>query len=170
MATLAFRRLPCIIRLSPDKLSKFFPRWFGRFCFIRALRPAGGGFYPKPEGEKMSEKTLVRGEAMTQLENELAARAARGHVPVTMGKLSRELAAIGYRLDRRCDCCCEPRFITGPHAGESFPGISGYVVEIDTRRSACHYTARRDDNFQKLQEWRFSEKLFAIVRGRIFDI
>ena len=87
---------------------------------------------------------------------------------VTIPEIERELAAIGYRLDRTMDCRCIARTLTGVNAGNSYPVIGSCTREVDTGLSFANVNARRDDNFQKLQKLRL-RGMFAIVNGAIFD-
>lgn len=99
------------------------------------------------------------------LESELARRAARGHKPVTMKQMNRQLKAIGYAFDRRLDSISTARRVEG----DTYPVNTLYVIEADTRRSAFHHQARRDKAFERLQEMRWNEELFSVVCGRIVE-
>ena len=105
---------------------------------------------------------------MNSLENELARRAAQGLYPVTVKAMAARLAALGYRFDRTMDCRHVARYMTGPHAGESYPCISTSAREADTGLGFANADARRDDNFRALQDMR--SELFAVTRGAILEI
>jgi hypothetical protein len=59
--------------------------------------------------------------------------------------------------------------MTGPRAGESYPCVTTGVSETDTGLSAFHVHARRDANFDKLQEMRLSGKLFAVSASALLE-
>jgi hypothetical protein len=101
---------------------------------------------------------------------EVERRKRRGYAPKTLRQLNASLGRLGYRLDRSCDCLSVNRYITGENAGESYPAINAYVVESDTGLSFAHVSARRDENYRRLQELRFSGELYAVVRGRVLEI
>lgn len=106
-----------------------------------------------------------------QTKAELERRAARGRYPSTMANIARNLASIGYKLDRLGDCTSTARYVTGDHAGESYTCTTTSIREIDTGVSAWHYQeARRDANFKTLQKWRSNGDLFAVINGSILDI
>jgi hypothetical protein len=107
---------------------------------------------------------------VTELETELAHRAARGLRPVSVVAMGARLATLGYALDRNCDCFSQNLFMTGEREGQSYPAINTGVKERDTGRSAFHFEARRDENFKELQRLRAGEELFAVVKNRILEI
>lgn len=107
---------------------------------------------------------------MSRLDDELDRRRRRGHNPVALHQLTAVLAGIGYRLDRALDCRSDNRYLSGPDMGRSYPAVNACIVEADTGLSFANVMARRDDNFRRLQELRFSGELFAVVRGRIFEL
>ena len=107
---------------------------------------------------------------MNSLEIELAARAALGQRPTTVAHIGAVLGALGYRLDRSMDCKSLARYMQGPRTGQSYPVITTGIKEADTGRSFVHFESRRNDNFKKLQELRFNQELFAVVRGHILEI
>lgn len=108
--------------------------------------------------------------ALAPLECELLRRAEAGYHPVTIKAMNAALKEIGYTLGRTRDCSGTARYMTGDNAGESYPCITTGVKEIDTGMAYCHFQARRDENFDKLQAIRRNEELFAVVKGRIFEI
>lgn len=87
---------------------------------------------------------------------------------LTVKEFSERFAALGYKLDRSMDCRCNARFMTGEHAGESYPCITTSVKEIDTGMSAFHYQARRDSNFKAMQKLR--QEICAITRGALLTV
>lgn len=107
----------------------------------------------------------------TNLQAELDRRAAQGRHPSTLAQITAQLASIGYKMDRSGDCTSITRYISGEHAGESYPCTTTSVREIDSGLSAWHYPdARRDANFKQLQAWRASGDLFAVINGSILEI
>lgn len=107
---------------------------------------------------------------MDDLTRELERRAAIGLRPLTLQGLAARLASIGYKLDRSGDCPHISLYVTGEHAGETYPAISSSIREADTGLSFANVDARRDGNFRTLQEWRSTGELFAVVRGHIFEV
>ena len=107
-----------------------------------------------------------------RLQAELDRRKARGQLPSTVAAITRRLAVLGYKMDRRLDCRSDNRHLTGEHAGQSYPAINAYIREADTGLSFASVDARRDANFCRLQEIRFSGELFAVIRrcGRILEL
>lgn len=106
----------------------------------------------------------------SRLHRELERRRLSGRHPVTVREMNERLAQLGYKLDRSRDCPCNSRYITGPHAGESYPAVTTGVREIDSGLSFAHVDARRDENFEALQKLRLEDSLFAVTRGRILEI
>jgi len=104
------------------------------------------------------------------LANELAARAADGWHPVTLGEIKRQLRDLGYALDRTLDCRSTAQIMTGPRAGKTYPTLSTGIKESDTGRSAFHVEARRDARFRAMQNLRFEVGLYAILGGAIMDL
>jgi len=104
------------------------------------------------------------------LQRELERRRGNGFTPVTVREMKERLAALGYKMDRGGDCMCNPRYVVGPNAGESYPAITTVVREIDSGLSFANENARRDARFDTLQRMRFEGSLFAVVRGRLLEI
>lgn len=104
------------------------------------------------------------------LQHELTRRASLGFVPVTIAVIEAELNKLGYRLDRMGDCKSVNRWMSGPMAGFNYSAINPSIVELDTGLSFAHVDARRDANFDKLQQLRMNESLFAVVRGHLFGL
>lgn len=91
-------------------------------------------------------------------------------VEFTLNRLSDELKRLGYRLDRSMDCKATSTWRTGERAGKSFPCISTGIKEIDTRKSAFHFKARRDKNFETLQAMRYQGAFVAMRNGDILEL
>ena len=104
------------------------------------------------------------------VKREVDRRKARGYQPRTVKGMDRILAMIGYRMDRSSDCHGVNCYMTGDLAGESYPAVNAYVVEIDTGLSFAHVNSRKDGNFEALQRMRRNEELYAVVRGRILEV
>jgi len=83
----------------------------------------------------------------------------------TISQLNNELKKIGYQLDRLKDCQSIARWLTGERAGKSYPCITTGIKEIDTGKSAFHYQARRDKNFEKLQKFRIIGA-YVVIKGK----
>ena len=91
-------------------------------------------------------------------------------VEFTLSSLSSELKRLGYRLDRSMDCKAISTWRTGERAGKSFPCISTGIKEIDTGKSAFHFEARRDKNFEALQAMRYEGTFVAMRNGYILEL
>jgi len=101
---------------------------------------------------------------------EVAHLLASGSRQVDLKTFDQELRTIGYRLDRGMDCTSLNRYMTGERAGQSYPAVNMYPVQVSDGVSAFHVDSRRDANFQRLQEMRLNDELFALHRGRIYKI
>lgn len=99
-----------------------------------------------------------------------AQEAARinGQKILTVRAMGERFKALGYKLERSMDCAGNSRYMTGEHAGRSYPCITTSVKEIDSGMSAFHYQARRDANFKAMQALR--GEVCAIVRGRLLEV
>jgi len=106
--------------------------------------------------------------AITQLEAEVAWRERTGWIRISVAKMVKELEAIGYRLDRRMDCKSMATWRTGDRAGESYPANSLTLRQIDDGKSAFHFEARRDSNYESIKKFRNTH--FAISGGYIMEI
>lgn len=106
----------------------------------------------------------------TNLDTELARRAAHGLFPRTIKQVSEALAFIGYKLDRSLDCSHVARIISGDGEGNTYPATSTSIKESDTGLSFSNVDARRDQNFKALQAMRLEGILFAVVNGKILEI
>ena len=99
---------------------------------------------------------------------EVSRRTQAGARCLALEQFKAEYARLGYRFDRSCDCASQARYMSGPHAGASYPALSLYPVEADTGRSAWNVESRRDANFKALQALR--GEVFAVSRGRIVEV
>lgn len=100
-----------------------------------------------------------------ELATEVKHSLEHGMRQVSMPALDAELQALGYKRTPGSQCACVARNMT---TGNTYPCVTWGVQEIDTGMSACHYMARRDANFERLQELRFST--FAVARGQYVSI
>ena len=107
---------------------------------------------------------------MSDVQKEVARRLAQGGRQVSLAQFESELRAIGYTLDRDADCKFEDRYMTGELAGEHYPAVNMCVRQADDGKSAFHFQARRDANFDRLQQMRFHQEVFSVHRGRIYQI
>jgi len=105
---------------------------------------------------------------METLSAEVARRIAVGNPPSTIRNIRARLRAIGYELTPGSHADCMARYMTGEYAGESYPVRTYAVRESDTKKSAFHYQARRDKNFEVLQGLRLGSA-YAVNRGRIVE-
>ena len=101
---------------------------------------------------------------------EIAHKRAHGSRQVTLTQMDNELRALGYRLDRGGDCPSQNRYVTGARAGHSYPAVNLRVVQLSDGLSAFHVEARRDAAFAALQSMRSREAIFAVHRGRIYEL
>ena len=106
----------------------------------------------------------------TRLQQEIHRRTEHGFPPMSVAELNQALRGIGYRLDRSAACAYNAKYLTGEHAGQTYPCISTRVVEAETGMSFAHVDARRDNNFQALQLMRFEESHYAVVNKAILTI
>ena len=104
------------------------------------------------------------------VDREVAHLVAGGSRRVSLRAFDAELRLIGYRLERSSDCKSLNRYVTGERAGESYPAVNMYTVQVSDGVSAFHVDSRRDANFERLQEMRRNEELFAVHKGRIYKI
>ena len=96
-------------------------------------------------------------------------RMQQGQRHVSIEQLMREYEALGYRFDRTMDCKDTARYMTGERAGESYPYLALYPVQIDNGKSAWNIEARRDNNFRSMQALR--NQIFSTMRdGRIVEV
>jgi hypothetical protein len=96
------------------------------------------------------------------------AAAVNGMTIVSVAEFTARVAALGYTLDRSMDFRAPARFMTGPYAGKAYMCCSAYPRETDTALSAWNIAARRDANFQALQQLRGA--ICAISRGALLEI
>jgi hypothetical protein len=122
------------------------------------------------EIEMTTADTVIRYDANTDIQEELAYRASQGRYPVLIADIQAQLKELGYELDRRRDCKGNSRYITGPRKGRAFPCTTTGVRERDTKLSVWSPNARRDENFFKLQGIRRNGSPFAVVRGAILEL
>lgn len=107
---------------------------------------------------------------MTQLQNELARRAKAGQFPTSIENIEQQLNALGYGLDRSMDCHSNNRWMTGEHAGESYPAINTRIRELDTGINYGNIEARKDGKSDALGKLIVSGELFAVTKSSIFEL
>ena len=106
---------------------------------------------------------------MNRLQDEIDRRVSDGQTRCTIHTLETHYKAVGYRFDRSCDCRSNARYMSGPYAGESYPCLALYPVQIDNGVSAFNVEARRDTNFEAMQALRRTH--FAVcAKGAIAEV
>ncbi len=105
---------------------------------------------------------------MDTLENEIAHRLSQGYRQVSFEQFKTEYATIGYTFDRSSDVRSIARYMTGERAGQSYPYLGLYPVQVDDRVSAWNVDARRDSNWEQFKVLR--NTLFAVTQGRIVEL
>lgn len=83
-------------------------------------------------------------------------------ISTTKRDLTKQLAAIGYRIDERCSFNYRNNY-----NAEKYDARSVYLVEADTGIGFANIKARRDANFHKLQAMRGNNYL---IKGRIYEL
>lgn len=101
----------------------------------------------------------------TPLEVEVEHRLALHCEKVTVEEMERRYMALGYKLDRNLDCRCTAQYL---QSGRTYPSISTNLKEADTGTNAFNYNARRDRNFELMQEMR--GQIFAVTTGAILEV
>lgn len=107
---------------------------------------------------------------MNHLQLELARRAKVGQFPVTIASIESQLNTLGYTLERSMDCFSTNRYMTGEHAGESYPAINTRVKEIGTGILYGNIDARKDKNSEALRKLIKEGSLFAVTKSCILEI
>ena len=105
---------------------------------------------------------------MDVLQREIEGRLSSGCRMLSVKAMDSEFRALGYRLDRDGDCRSMARHMTGDRAGESYPCISTWIVEVDTGLKWSNAEARRDANFDAVQRLRM--EIFSVTRGAILEV
>lgn len=114
-------------------------------------------------------KSKASWESPESLQAEIDYRAREGFHPTTIEAMEAMLNEIGYTLERSRDCRGPSAYLTGSEKGRMYPKLHTGVSERDTGLHFSHVDARRDRNFERLQEIRVSEGVFAVVGGCIFS-
>lgn len=83
---------------------------------------------------------------------------ALGCEQVTISELQSMVNEVGYTFDRCMDCRGMTQDMT---SGETYPNLTLYPIQADDKKSAWHFEARRDQNYERLQAIR--DKYFAVV-------
>lgn len=116
----------------------------------------------------METRTITRSSRCTsdpRLVAEIQYRKQLGEEHVTLAQMAERIRPLGYRFERRSDCRCNSQYMTGEHAGRSYPHLSLHVVEADTGHSWGNIAARRDSNWESLKALR--DTMFAVVCGHV---
>ena len=115
----------------------------------------------------METKTTRRARRTTdaRLLAEIRFRKQLGEEHVTLAQMAQRIRPLGYRFERSSDCRCNAQYMTGEHAGRTYPHLSLDVVESDTGHSWANIAARRDSNWESLKAMR--DTMFAVVRGHV---
>jgi hypothetical protein len=109
----------------------------------------------------------MKGDIMNELEYR---RKEQIGIEFTLTGLKHELKRLGYRLDRSMDSRSTARWLTGERSGESYPCITTGIKESDTGKSAFHFEARRDKNFESLQKLRIVGAYVPMNKGYLLEI
>lgn len=88
----------------------------------------------------------------------------KGLEKVTKTELNRRLSELGYCIDEKSSFNYQNSY----NPGESWPARSCYIVEKDTGLGFSNIHARKDANFEKLQEMRRQGGFN--VNGRIYEL
>lgn len=101
----------------------------------------------------------------SRLVAEIKYRKELGEEQLSLRQMSQRLRPLGYRLDRDSDCKCNAQYMTGAHAGRTYPHLSLHVVEVSSGLSWGHINARRDENWERLKLMR--DTMFSVVHGYV---
>jgi Holliday junction resolvasome RuvABC DNA-binding subunit len=108
---------------------------------------------------------------MNQFKDELRYRRENNiGTELTMSQVVFRLNLIGYKLDRKMDCRGMAKWMTGERAGETYHCLTTGIIEADTKRSAFHFEARRDKNFDELQDMRKTGIYVPMANGYFFEL
>lgn len=102
------------------------------------------------------------------LNDELQYRAQQGLHPVSIEQFNEAFSELGYRIDRSLECRSVAHHLSGERKGSGYPSITTRVKEADTGLSAFHVDARRDVNFEMMQQIR--QQVFAVTDGAILEV
>ena len=81
-----------------------------------------------------------------------------GCIKVTIQDLEIMVNEVGYKFLRSMDCRALAKDM---NSGERYPNLTLYPIQIDDKKSAWHFEARRDQNFEQLKAIR--SKYFAVT-------
>ena len=93
---------------------------------------------------------------------------AEGMKQYTLAGYLAALRDLGYHLRTGGYCDCNARFMTGPHAGKSYPCRTLYPIHTASKQSAFHFEQAGTPQLAALQEFR--GEAFALSRGRIIEV
>jgi hypothetical protein len=97
------------------------------------------------------------------LQAERKAMLAAGMEELSKDELLNRLDRLGYKISAAGSFS----YFNGGNANR-FPARSIYLIEKDSKLSFANINARRDQNFEALQQLRKSS--FAIVAGRLYEL
>lgn len=112
-----------------------------------------------------TSKNPTKAARTEALNEEIAFRDRFGLKRVSMDELTDLIRAVGYRFNKSMSCKSMSRYLTGERAGKSYPNNSLKPVQIDDGLSFSHVDARRDANFERLNEIR--NTYYAVHGGYI---
>ena len=87
-----------------------------------------------------------------------------GCFKASLAEIEIKLSELGYKLDRRFDC----KSIGRSSCGYTFPALAIRIIEADSGLGFSHYMARRDKNFEALQQ--FALTVSCLHDGMIITI
>lgn len=106
-------------------------------------------------------KTTCGQELATEIQN----RESSGMAMLDWREYQHRLANIGYEIESDSRTPCRAKNMS---TGNTYPCVTWGVRERDTKMSAFHVDARRDENFERLQTFR--RYTFAVVKGAIYEV
>jgi len=100
------------------------------------------------------------------MQQEITRRLAAGCRQLTLDRLDYILRTLGYTLDRRLDCRGTARYLD---TGDTYPATTTGIKHIRSGLSFAHVDAPKDDNFKKLQQFRYSAP-FVVLNDSLLEI
>lgn len=104
------------------------------------------------------------------LQAEIDHRLINGGKLVPFKEMASMLKELGYRISTKDGCHSRNRYMTGPRAGCSYPAFNLYITEASSGLGAFNVDARRDANYERLQEIRFNQSIFSVLRGVMYEL
>jgi hypothetical protein len=81
------------------------------------------------------------------LRQEITRRVAEGYEQITPREFDQRLRAIGYKLDRKMDCPCTARILTGDHSGKEYPCTTTSAICLADNLGYSHVDCKQP-NFE----------------------